>query len=77
MHGGEEIWECVCASIRSSGFFFFWLRDRCKLKKRPGEAPLAFLEGLSNLLVGGLPEMQRHALAVVRSCRSSKHMRSQ
>jgi hypothetical protein len=34
MHGGEEIWECVCASIRSSGFFFFWLRDRCKLKKR-------------------------------------------
>ena len=23
MHGGEEIWECVCASIRSSGFFFF------------------------------------------------------
>ena len=34
MHGGEEIWECVCASIRSSGFFSFWLRDRCKLKKR-------------------------------------------
>ena len=34
MHGGEEIWECVCASIRSSDFFFFWLRDRCKLKKR-------------------------------------------
>ena len=34
MHGGEEIWECVCASVRSSGFFFFWLRDRCKLKKR-------------------------------------------
>ena len=31
MHGGEEIWECVCASIRSSGFFFFWLRDRSPL----------------------------------------------
>ena len=56
MHGGEEIWECVCASVRSSGFSLFWLRDRCKLKKR--KAPLAFLEGLSNLL-GGLPEMRR------------------
>ena len=50
---GEEIWEWVCASIRSP---FFLLRDRCKLKKRKarGVPP----EGLSNLL-GGLPEMRR------------------
>ena len=37
------------------------LRDRCKLKKRKARGGgLAFLEGLSNLL-GGLPEMRRHA----------------
>ena len=48
MHGGEEIWEWVCASVRSSGFPFFLLRDRCKLKKR--KARVAYL-GLSRGVV--------------------------
>ena len=50
MHGGEEIWEWVCASVRSSGFPFFLLRDRCKLKKRKARgAPPGLSRGVVKL----------------------------
>jgi hypothetical protein len=70
MHGGEEIWECVCASIRSSDFFFFWLRDRCKLKKRKARVGHP---GLSRGVVKLTGRPARNAAAGVATSGEASH----